>query len=203
MRCLITIALLWCSLATFAQKHSFPFGNISHRELEMKQYERDTSAVAVILDEFGDAHVDNDNDHNIIFEYHAKIKILKQGGVSFGDFEIPLYKNLSRAEKVTFVQASAFNLENGLIRESKVEHRNVFTQDVHKYGNVTKFAVPNVRVGTVIDVMFTLESPFFMNFRPWEFQSSIPKVRSEYWALIPSNYNYSIVLKGMLSLTKN
>lgn len=203
MRCLIIVILLWFSMTTFAQKNTFPFGNISPRELAMKQYEPDTTAVAVVLDEFGEAHVDSNNDHNIIFEYHVKIKILKQAGISYGDFQIPLYKNLPAIEKVGSVQASSFNLENGSISETKLNLKNVYTQDLNKYRNETRFAVPNVRAGSVIDVMYTIESPFFMNFHPWEFQAAIPKVKSEYWALIPSNYNYSIALKGMLALSKN
>ena len=55
-----------------AQGHSFPYGQATYRELDMKVYEPDTSAVALMLDEFGEAYFDNDNDHNLLFEYHAQ-----------------------------------------------------------------------------------------------------------------------------------
>lgn len=42
-----------------------------------------------------------------------------------------------------------------------------------------------------------------MNFHPWEFQSTIPKVNSEYWCLIPANYNYTISLRGSQKLSKD
>ena len=42
------------------------------------------------------------------------------------------------------------------------------------------------------------ESPFIFNFKSWEFQSDIPKMKSEYWAKIPGNYIYNITLTGFL-----
>jgi len=189
--------------AGIGQDHGFPFGQVTYRELELKKYDQDTAAVALILDEFGEAFVDNYNNHNIIFEYHAKIKILKKAGTSYGDFEIPLSKSERYSEKVVDVKASSFNFENGSMRETKLDPKKVFTQNVHKYMDVTKFAVPNVREGTVVEVSYKLESPFISNFRPWEFQADIPKMNSEYWALIPAHYNYTISLKGNLKLSKD
>jgi hypothetical protein len=204
MRYLLITFFVGSFIVAEAQEHGFPFGQVTYRELDIKAYAQDTAAVALILDEFGEAYVDNNNDHNIIFEYHAKIKILKQGGVSYGDFEIPLRKNANGyKEKVLHVRASSFNIDNGSMRESKMDFKKVFTQDIHKYLDVTKFAVPNVRVGSVIEVSYKVESPFFTNFHPWEFQAAIPKVNSEYWCLIPANYNYTIALKGNLKLSKD
>ena len=104
-----------------AQGHGFPYGQATYRELEMKLYEPDTSAVALMLDEFGEAYFDNNNDHNLLFEYHARIKILKKGGVSYGTFEIPLRKSDGRTEKIVSIKASSFNIENGSMRETKLD----------------------------------------------------------------------------------
>src|SRR5690606_9050239 len=49
-----------------------------------------------------------------------------------------------------------------------------------------------------------IETPFFVsNFKPWEFQSDLPKIYSEFCAIIPANYRYNIALKGLLTLDKN
>jgi len=185
-----------------AQSHSFPYGQATYRELDMKIYEPDTSAVAVMLDEFGEAYFDNYNDHNLLFEYHARIKILKKGGVSYGTFEIPLRKSEGRSEKIVSIKASAFNIENGSMRETKLDPKNVFLENQSKYYDAKKFAIPNVKEGSVIEVLYTLESPFVYKFRSWEFQSEIPKLQSEFWALIPGNYLYNVSLRGFLKLTK-
>src|SRR5687768_1606421 len=95
---LFTFIIVGFYFQAFAQGHGFPFGQVTYRELNIGTYEKDTSATALILDEFGEAYFDNSNDHNLLFEYHTKIKILKKAGVSFGTFEIPLRKSDGREE---------------------------------------------------------------------------------------------------------
>lgn len=198
----VLMGLALCtSMVSFAQEHGFPFGQVTYRELEIKMYEKDTSAVAVVLAEFGEAYIDNGDDNNLLFEYHAKIKILKKAGTAHADFEIPLRKSNGKEERIKDVQASSFNIENGSMKEVKLDVKNIYKEERSKYWNVQKFAIPNVRVGSVIEVKYTLESPFIYNFRTWAFQSDIPKVQSEYWATIPGNYIYNILLRGFLQLS--
>lgn len=201
----VAITLLLFSLLSFrisAQTHGFPFGQFTYQELEMKSYAPDTAANAVVLNEFGEAHID-DIKFVLVFRYHAKIKILKKAGLSYADFEIPMYKSEKNKEFVVSVSATTFNLENGSARETKFDPKNLFTENKGKYYDLRKFALPNARVGSVIEVEYVLESPFIRNFRTWEFQTDIPKVHSEYWAMIPANYQYNISLRGYSGLSKN
>jgi transglutaminase-like putative cysteine protease len=203
MRHLLTITLVLClSSIGKGQDEKIKLGQVTYRELDMKRYDKDTSAVAVVLDEFGKAYIDDQNDHNIIFEYYAKIKILKGAGTSYGDYVIPLGKSEKRTEKLISVKASSFNMENGSMKELKLDPKNIFTSDPGRYYDLKKFAIPNVRAGTVIEVFYKLESPFISNFRTWEFQSDIPKVKSEFWSIIPGYYLYNIALKGFQKLSK-
>jgi hypothetical protein len=197
-----TILVLITTIA-YAQEHSFPFGEISYKELGMAVYDKDTSAAAVVLNEFGEAYIDNYENNNLLFEYHGKIKILKKSGLSYADIEIPLWKQESRVETLRSIKASSFTLENGSIREVALPVKNVFTENRSQNLDVKKFAIPNVRVGSIIEFQYVLESPFKFNFRNWEFQSEIPKIYSEYWATIPAIYVYNMSLRGYLKLTKN
>lgn len=203
----VLLALMVCCHAVMgvAQDDPFPFGTtVSYRELEMSAYEKDTAAAAVVLNEFGEAFIDNENDYNLIFRYHVKIKILKKSALSQANISILLYKADGRYEKIRDVDASSFNIENGSMKETKLLDKNVFTENYNEYWDARKFAIPNVRVGSVIEYQYELESPFFAaNFRTWEFQSDLPKLYSEYWATIPANYRYNIALKGLLPLSKN
>ncbi|HEY5918573.1 MAG TPA: DUF3857 domain-containing protein [Chryseolinea sp.] len=190
-------------LSSSAQSKGFPFGQVTYHDLEMKSYSKDTSAVAVVLRESGDAYFETDETFKIILKHHMTIKILKKDGLEYADFEIPLRKIDARKEFVRSIRASTFNFENGGIREVKVDSKGEFVENKNKYWDIKKFALPNVRVGSVIEVEYELESPFVMNFRTWEFQSDIPKVLSEFWASIPGVYQYNISLKGYLPLAKN
>jgi hypothetical protein len=203
MKISLFMAFFCCfSISVYSQDHGFPFGSITYRELDLASYDRDSSAGAVVLSEFGEAYFDNGGDHNLIFKYHSKIKILKKYALAIADIEIPLYKDGSRQETLRSVKASSFNVENNSIREVQLDKKNVFTENQSKYVDAKKFAIPNVRVGSVIELEYELESPFIFNFRSWSFQSEWPKVYSEYVALIPGNYVYNMTLKGPLTFSK-
>jgi len=199
----LTLVLFINHYCSIAQSAGFEFGRITRSELEMKVYDRDTSAAAVVLNEFGESYIDDSDDLSLVLKYHVKIKILKKAGLNQGDFSIFLRKINGKSELVRSVTGSTFNLENGLIRESRLDSKSVYKEDKGKFYDYVKFAVPNVRVGSVIEVEYLLESPFIRNFRKWEFQSDIPKVYSEFWARMPANFRYDVLLRGFLRLTKN
>lgn len=198
----LTLSLIFSIPPVFSQEEGFPFGQVALSELTMTRYDPDTTASAVVLDEFGYSTINDGENYNLRFRHHVKIKILKKEGLGQADIVIPMEKYENRIEKVVLIKASSFNLENGLITESKLELKNVFTENVHKNLDVRKFAIPNVRVGSVIEYYYELESPFIFNFRNWDFQSEIPKMKSEYWASIPGVYLYNITLRGFLNLSK-
>jgi hypothetical protein len=197
-----TILLTFLPLLTTAQDLvGFKFGQATYAELDQKSYASDTSAGAFVISEYGNAFVDYENHNQLIFQYHVKIKILRHKETSRANIEIPLSKTETREETIGRVYASSFNIEGQKIKESKVDAKSVFTEKNRKYDNVVKFAIPNVKAGSVIEYQYEIESPFLWNFRNWEFQDEIPKVRSEYQTTIPGNYKYNITLRGYLKLS--
>jgi hypothetical protein len=84
-----------------------------------------------------------------------------------------------------------------------LDPKKVITENSNKYWDRVKFAMPNVRNGCVIEYKYTLESPYTLQFKDWTFQSSIPKIYSEYEARIPAYFNFKATLKGPYKLTKN
>src|SRR5688500_2259455 len=147
---LFTFVAISFHFQAFAQEHGFPYGQVTYRELNIETYEKDSSATALILDEFGEAYFDNSNDHNLLFEYHTKIKILKKAGVSCGTFEIPLRKSDGREEIIRELKASTFDDASGSMKELKLDLKKVYTENYNKYYNINKFALPDVQVGSVI-----------------------------------------------------
>jgi hypothetical protein len=188
----------------FAQsENGFRFGSITYSDLEMKIHAEDTTAAAVILNEFGETSISNNDPFNLVFDYHVKIKILKREGFDQANFEIPLRISGTDKEFITEVQASTFNLDHNSIKEAKLDPKNIFLENRNKYWDYKKFTLPDIRIGSIIDIHYVLESPFKFNWRSWEFQSDIPKINSEYWAHIPGNYVYNVTLRGAQALSKN
>jgi hypothetical protein len=204
MRTVFVIAFVAIHFLATAQSNSFPFGQVTYRDMDMKTYVKDTAAIAVVLREEGDTYIEDAEPNYLVHHYHVRIKILKKAGQALADFVIPLRKGDGiNKESMRSVTASSFNIENGSMKETKLNAKDQFTENTSKYYDQRKFAVPNVRVGSVIEVEYTLESPFKFNFRSWEFQSDIPKISSLYTAKIPANYRYNISLRGYLKLAKN
>ena len=202
-RSVLSALFILFTSSSFSQDNSFPFGQATYSDLDMVRYEKDTSAVAVVLQEFGEAFIEDDNDYNLLFDYHVKIKILKQQGVEEATVIIPLYRSGGSIEKIRSIKASSFNFESGSMRETKLDFKDVITEKTNKNWDQQKVAIPNVRVGSVIEYQYILESPFIFNFRTWNFQSDLPKVKSEFWSTIPATYTYNTTLKGFLELSKN
>ncbi|MFM9837110.1 MAG: transglutaminase domain-containing protein [Cyclobacteriaceae bacterium] len=165
----------------------------------MQTYTPDSSAIAVVLDEFGEVYFDNDNG-NMIIEYHKKIKVLRKEGVEQANFSILLRKGDSRKEEMKSVEGITYYFENGNVKNSALDKKAIFYEENPAYTQV-KFTLPNAVVGSTLEVKYIISSPFIFNLYPWEFQSDIPKVQSEFWALIPGNYSYNAALKGFLKLT--
>ncbi|CAN5458150.1 hypothetical protein BH09BAC3_BH09BAC3_15410 [soil metagenome] len=203
MRLFLITLLLISSTILNAQDAGFAFGKPSVADLTMKVYPADTSARAVILDEFGETYFENGDGFDMIHEFHVKIKILKDEGKDKGNFEIGLYKNKDAAVKLLSWEASTFNVDGGFIKESKVDKKGFFLEKYSDNYEIAKFTFPNVRVGSVIEIKYKIESPFIRNLYQWTFQDDIPKVRSEYWVHIPGVYVYNIALNGYLKLTKD
>lgn len=186
-----------------AQPEDVNFEKVSTNDFTIRKYDMDTSAVAIVLREFGQAYIDTDKTYDLIVQYHVRIKILKQGGVSKSDVSIPLRKSDGKAEKLNVVKASSFNLVDGAVIETKLKTSDVFLEELDKFYEYKKFAIPNVRVGSIIDYAYEVQSPFIFNFFPWVFQDNIPKLLSEYWAKIPGNYVYNISIRGPLTPSRN
>ena len=193
---LLFILLIPFSLV--AQDNGFPFGAVTRDELEMRVYDKDTTAVALVLDEFGEAFINQEN--LLVFEYHVKTKILRKKGLEQANITIPLFKYDFRGETLHDLEASSFSLVDGEIREHPLDRKRLFTEDVTEHVIFKRFAIPDVQVGSVIEFRYTIQSPYIFNFREWEFQRDIPKVHSLYSAVIPANYTFNMSLKGYLKL---
>ncbi|MES2734199.1 MAG: DUF3857 and transglutaminase domain-containing protein [Bacteroidota bacterium] len=182
---------LFCSVKAFAQPEPMKFGKVEMKDLEMKFYDKDTSASAVVLYDYGNAFFTYiSNDFQVNFERHVRIKILKKSGYDWADSQISLYKSDNTEEKVTNLKGYTYTLENGKIVKTKLEKEHIFDDKLSENESLKKFTMPGVKEGCVIEYSYTVQSEFLYTFQEWEFQKSIPVLWSEYRARIPEFYIY-------------
>jgi hypothetical protein len=89
-----------------------------------------------------------------------------------------------------------YNLENGKIVKSKLEKGSIFDEEINENWRKEKFTMPDVKEGSVIEYTYAITSPFTTEFRPWNFQHSIPVLHTEYRAVIPEFFNYRQIQQG-------
>lgn len=145
------------------EKEPIKFGKVDVEDLKMTRYELDTSAVAVVLCDYG--YLDPDD-----FEFTriCRIKILKKEGLYKANVRVNSRQHL-------ILKAKTYNLEDGKIVETKMKREAVFEDRVDHYIFGTRFTLPDVKVGSVIEYEYKHSGiPF-----AWLFQIEIPVMWSE------------------------
>ena len=156
--CMLVFA---CSIS--AQKAPMKYGKVDKADLEMKVYPKDSTASAVILCNYG--YFDSSQ---LQFVHQIRIKILKEEGKGQGNFSIPA------SERAT-VKGQTVNLENGVPVITKLNKDGIFVERVTKNVYRARVAMPNVKVGSVLDIEFYFQGlPSY-----WSFQKDIPVRWSE------------------------
>ncbi|MBB6612326.1 DUF3857 domain-containing protein [Pontibacter sp. Tf4] len=194
LMCWLTLCIAFATTSAFAQDAKF--GKISDEELRMTQYPQDTAADAIVLSDIGYSRFSFAHKTQVFTERHIRIKILKKSGYDWADFAVPYYMKGADKEKVVNVRGFTYNLENGQVQKYKLEAKSMFDEQHNENWYSKKFTMPNVKVGSVIDVEYTIISDFAYNLREWEFQTTIPTLWSEYRAEIPDIFNYKFLMQG-------
>ncbi len=189
-----------------SKAQDFNFGQLTENDHLFNKNSIDSNANAVVLREFGKSTVElNENTRlfELVFEYHVRIKIFNKDGFRQSNIVIPTYKDENKRELLTLTRAATFNYDHGVFIETPLDQKKaVFTEDRSKYTALTKFTLPNIKEGSIIEYVYQLRSPNLFNFKQWDFQSDIPKVYSEYLVNIPAMYTYNVSLRGPYKLSE-
>ncbi len=195
----LTLILIFLTLfSTYGQQgFSKEFGKVWKADVELKQYSQDKNAEAVVLFDVATSHSERVADwYEIVYERTTRIKILSEAGIDWAEVEIPYYLEGDIYEEVTRIEAYSYIFENGHINKTKFDISNVYTEKINDYWNVKKFAIPNVKPGSIIEYKYRINSQYMFNLRDWEFQWKIPVVHSEYKVKLIPFYEYEYILQG-------
>jgi len=192
MKKIAILLLSFITINSFSQKNTeYRFGELKNEELNLKIYNLDTVANALVLYESGYTVFKIKNDKVIISTKHyKKIKIFNREGYKHASFSIRLYNNKTGFESVDEIKAITHNHLN----KTFLSKSEIFEEKVNENWKEVKFTMPNLKEGSIIEVEYTLETPFKFNLTGWEFQSDIPKLYSQYKASIPGNYLIALKL---------
>lgn len=201
---IVTSVLLLVSQQAKSQTVNTKWGKPTQEELTMTEYAADKDANAVELYRLVDVCYSILNgDFRLTHRVKCRLKVLKPAGRKVADVNIPLRVSENSPlvrEMVMGLKAVAYNLEDGKVVKTKMESQMVNEEQVDKTQKVVKFSVPQVRVGTVIEYEYRIESDFFYDLRDWYAQSDIPVRWTRYILSVPEWFKFNIEETGMTQL---
>jgi hypothetical protein len=186
MRPLLTVILVFYNSALLcAQEKKIVFGEVTPADFHIEN-KLDSAADAIMLYEKGETSND--------FTYHARIKILTNAGVDrFASIKLIYYSRFGKAS----VEGFTYNLADNKIISSRLENTGVFKLNSIEREDQLNFAMPNVRVGSIIEYRYKISDPFTVN---WAFQQDIPVLWSEYVRNRTEHAKY--IIRGTTKLTQ-
>lgn len=177
---MIITVLILAGGVCHGQRNNIKFGKITKEEMEMRQYSKDTTAKAVVLNDVGYFR-----NSNFTFTRHLRVKIFDHGGTGFANFVI-------QAPDKSFIKGVTYNLEGGTISETKLKNDNIFLEKIIEDYELYKIFFPNVKPGSVIDLEYSHRGlPF-----EWRFQNIIPIIYNELTIEPTTNVTFKKVFYG-------
>src|ERR1700722_18149017 len=124
------------------EKSGYKFGKITPADFNLAAAKFDSGANAVIIADVGSTTFEGNNKgyFTLVFTRFMRVKIMNKNGFDIGNRHIFLYHNSDGdAEKISSLKGSTFNLENGMVTETKLDEKSVFSEKYDKNYDLRKF----------------------------------------------------------------
>lgn len=202
----LALVVLAQTLCAQTIEPNLKWGKPTEQELKMTEYPDDKDADAVVLFHKTDVYYGYaEGDFKVYYGVKTRLKVLKPEGKRVADKTIVFQENeINRTNKemITGLKATAYNMENGKLVKTKMERSMVNEERIDKNQKQLKFSVPQVKVGTVIEYEYRIESDYFYYIRDWYAQSDIPVLYTNYELSIPEWFSFNVEETGSQPMEK-
>jgi len=187
--------LLVFSILTIVQVNAqnFKFGKVSKAEVKEKEHPIDKDANAAVLYRTQKVYYDfsKHEGFSLITEVRERIKIYNKEGFDWATKEIRKYKGKTDEENLIKLKGYTYNFVDGKVKEEKLRNDEVFEEDYSRYNEVTKFTMPAVTEGSVIEYEYIIKSPFLGAINKTPLQYTIPINKLELEVEVPEFFAFS------------
>ena len=200
MRTLIFLLVISLGFTSLAQ--DYRFGKISDEELKEKFNSKDSSASATYLYKYRKTYYNyvQNQGFQLITDVHERIKIYNQEGFEYATHAVNLYRDNSTREKISSLKAYTYNLVDNKKVDVKLKKNAVFNTEKYSFLDETKFTMPNIKEGSVIEYEYTIVSPFYTNVNEFKLQHNIPVKKLSATFEAPEYFNFKVNVKGFLPI---
>lgn len=173
-------------------------GRPTDAEMQMTRYAPEPGADAVMLMQTCDVVYGVLSSYHLTQRYEVamRIKVLTEEGCRWSQLAVPYTFNIRNQELCeTFdaFTAIAYNLnEKGKLTSAKATPAMIEDQRIDENQMVRRVSVPEVRVGTVIELRYSMGSPRFYHIYNYDLQHEIPVRYTRFHAEIPAMVIFNV-----------
>ncbi len=186
--------------AAAQDKLGIKFNHVTPEDFSISKLKVDSTLGAIIIADIGNSSFEGNNKgwFTLVYKHKRRVKIIDKKGFDLASVEIPLYfsDNNRDEEKLESLKATTYNLENGVVVETKLDKDAVFKDKKDKNHIIKKFTMPAIKEGSIIEYSYTINSDYLFNLQPWSFQGDFPRVWSEYELDLPNFFEYVTLTQG-------
>ncbi len=197
---LLLVFVIIQNVSLFAQ--DFRFGKVSKEEISEKTNAQDPTADAAILyREISSAFDYNSADgFYMTTDVFERIKIYSPKGFDWATKEVDLYQATSGSnDEILGLKGYTYYMgSDGKIEEVKLKSDGIFEVKTNKYVHKTKFTMPDLKEGCVIEFKYSLRSPFIGNIDEFRFQETIPVNNVLVKFSAPEYFNFQTHQRGWI-----
>ena len=174
------------------QAQDYKFGKVSEEEVLEKEHPEFKEANAAILYRKQRVYYDiqKNSGLTLITEVHERIKIYNKEGFDWANKTISAYQNGTETEDIGSIKGYTYNMVDGKLVDEKLRRNGIFQEEASKYTLKTKFTMPAVTEGSVIEYTYTIRSPFVTSMDDVPLQFEIPVNRLEAEVKIPEFFGF-------------
>ena len=189
MKTLLCLLLLCAGSISYAQNSIQDFGAFTEDEKNYKECPFDKDADAVVF--FDKATSNYDDEWNLVTSRDIRFKILKEKGKDRANIHILFYSgdDFEFIRDVDAVILSYDDQNNPVV--SKLDHKSIFKNKINAAYSELTFAIPNVKVGSIIEYKYESVKKSYGGLKDWIFQKDIPVLLSTYELYVIPNHQFA------------
>jgi transglutaminase-like putative cysteine protease len=191
---LFVVFFLSMSMRVIAGEGSPPmeWGKVPSDQLKLTTYLSDTNSTAIILFDHGEAKFDDE--YNIIFKRHRRIKILTKSGFEWGSVIVKFNSDKQSVKDIEGL--TIFIDQDGRVITKEMDDESIFEEKASGDWKRMKFTLPALTVGCIVEYRYTIKSTNAHYLPDWYFQTKEPTLWSEYEIKTPGVFLYSSLAQG-------
>ena len=193
MRQITLILFILCLCIFQVNGQNYKFGKVSKEEVLQKEHPVHKDANAAVLYRKQKVYYDL-NEHegfNLFTEVHERIKIYNKEGFDWATKKIKRYTGKTEEEDLVQLKGYTYNVIDGKLEEEKLRNDEIFEEVTSRYNETTKFTMPAVTEGSVIEIIYKIKSPFLGSIGKTPLQYLIPLDKLELEVQVPEFFTFS------------